>query len=188
MGIKTVTLEWDGPHTLPEFVRDSKLRKDFDQAGVYLMFLSGEPERVNYVGKACGAPTLLRRQMEHYARQIGGLYTIPADHRRNKKEWVPDLRDPSVAQTVLNKNDFLALIEDAFDLAKKTEVYLAPYEDKEVLKQIERNLLYDLQPSGTKWGTKSPPPTVLDIRHKKAKWAKKLDPAKLKKQPKVVTY
>jgi len=166
-------LNWEGPFNLRDFVRDQGLERRFSCPGVYI-WIEGLPSggaRLSYVGKASGSPTLVQRQRQHYANMIGGLYTIPREFRDSGNDWIPDLSRSDVAEVILYRAQFDQVIDEAFEYSNACEVYLAPLNSADEAKRVERQLLYDLQPSGTTWGKKSPPSSPISIIHTNTNWA-----------------
>jgi len=168
---QTIKLDWFGPFKFKDFIEKSIMVEKFRKPGVYIWVEKWRKiKRLCYVGKASGRPTLLERQQEHYANFIGGRYNIPAEFRKCEKEWIPN-QYPINARILLKEKEFIQLVHEAFAYIKNINIYLCPLGQTVPLKNLERNLLYVLQPSATKPGTKSPPPTRLQIQHKNARWA-----------------
>lgn len=162
-----IELTWDGPYKLSDFMSDGELRKHYDYPGVYLWLEDyGDDSRISYVGRATGKPTLARRQMQHYAYTVSGLYSIPREFRRNRTEWIPDWTKPDVAGVLLDKEKYLELIDDAFRYSSIIDVYLFRALNGENVHALERILLYSLQPTGTKWGTLTKPNPELKLIHR----------------------
>ncbi len=137
-----LVVEWDGPHSLSAFIAEPGLRERFDKPGVYLWIetLPNGTCRLSYVGRATGRPSLWKRQMQHYASMVGGLYTIPKEFRADGKAWVPDWTKPETASTLLDRSKFAAVIEDAFRYAAACQVYLWVVPSGTDVRIVERNL------------------------------------------------
>lgn len=167
-----ISLEWFGPYGFKKLLEEEALRKQFDCSGVYVWTdrVKGT-ERLYYVGKATGRPTLWRRQMQHYSMSIGGMYFIPEDFRVSRVSWNPDPKLFEVRDVLLGEEKYLELVREAFRYTQTIEIHLCPIEAK-LVADVERNLLHELTPDGTSWGTKSQPLNRLSIRHINAKWAK----------------
>ena len=163
-------LNWEGPIKAESYL--DKSNPD-DRCGVYLWICrSKDDEWIEYVGKATGSPSLGRRQQEHIANILGLRATIPADFRDSKKKWVPN-QYPNNKADLIDLDKHMELLNEAKSYMNSISIYVAaiPIELLQHLKQIERNLLYDLSPRGTINGTKTKPEHPLKITHKTAKWA-----------------
>ena len=165
-----VVIDWERPYKLRAFLDQPELKARFDKPGVYLRVerLPDGTHRLGYVGRALGRPTLWRRQRQHYACMIGGLYTIPKEFRRCGRTWVPDSAE--TVETMLDRVAFTTVVEEGFRYAEACDVYVwitPPGFDPDV---VERNLLYDLRPSGTDWGKNSIPAVRLKIGHRSPRW------------------
>ncbi|MEX2257288.1 MAG: hypothetical protein WD672_01140 [Woeseia sp.] len=168
----TINLDWLGPFPLQDFFTVNELKRKFAVPGVYI-WIEDTPtgEHLSYVGKASGSPPLFIRQQQHYANMIGGLYTIPKCYRSADFDWVPDWSKSDVAETLLDSDRFHQVVDDAFAYASHCAIYLAVLESAGQTKLIERQLLYDLQPTGTRWGKSTLPGVPLSITHHNAIWA-----------------
>jgi len=165
-------VEWDGPYGLSAFIADPALKERFDKPGVYI-WIETLPDgtcRLSYVGRATGRPTLWKRQMQHYASMVGGLYTIPKEFRADGTTWVPDWTKQETACTLLDRAKFAAVIDDAFRYAGACQVYLWAVPPGTDVRIVERNLLYDFQPTGTDWGKGFSPGTRLMLCHRAPIW------------------
>ena len=170
---RTLNLFWEGPYRLRDFIRSNELKERFSCAGVYIWIdkLPDGSERLSYVGKAGGRPSLHHRQQQHYANMVGGLYTIPKEYRQSNEAWVPNWSLPTVAEVILDREKYQKVIDEGFAYEAACQVYLATLDSADESKIVERQLLYDLQPSSTSWGTKSAPNSPIDIVHIDANWA-----------------
>jgi hypothetical protein len=166
------TLVWSKPFSFEELLTDKDLQVEYGCAGVYL-WMEPDPnaERIFYIGKTEGKPTLWARQMQHYAYYAGGVYHIPAKYRVAGEDWIPNIF-PKNAEYVLDEEKMTSLVKEGMRFAKQLTIYFATVDDadKKKIKTIERELLYALKPSGTKWGTNTPPGTRIEILHKNATW------------------
>ena len=167
-----VTLHWQGPFTLPKFLQSVEYTNEFKgKSGVYLWT---EPDDVGkvltYVGCASGKPCLWIRQFQHYMNLIGGQYNIPAEFRHDKQQWGLKYENEICKRVVFDLEQFKMLAADAFAYVERTRIFVCPWPAAEV-ETIERNLLWDLQPRDTTWGTRTPPSMRLDISHQNALWA-----------------
>jgi hypothetical protein len=166
-----ILLHWQGPYRFQEILANSATRNDFDVPGVYLWIESAPGgDRVCYIGKATGSPSLMMRHLQHYMFYMGACYSVPGWFRNSERDWSLDLKDQEVVSTIFNKEKLFPLISQSLDYANHLQVFLAKA-PRDTVKDIERNLLYDLKPSGTKGGTLTPPRVSLQIGHKNAKWA-----------------
>jgi hypothetical protein len=164
--LKSVNLIWEGPYTFKELLWSNKsdeYKKNFNCSGVYLWHLEGS-DRPDYVGKSAGNPSLWLRQFHHYLFQIGGSYTIPAGFTVAKKKWTCDHQDSNVMDTIFDENSFKEVISDGFRYATAIRICIAKLPRHQV-KDAERNLLFNLKPYMTLWGTKTQPDISLAIRH-----------------------
>lgn len=170
--ITEIVMDWEGPYKLSEFFIDPAMKDKYDRPGVYLWIeeLPNGKKRLSYIGRATGRPTLWKRHLQHYAFLVGGLYTIPKEFRRSYKDWIPDWTKEEAAATILSVEKFLNVVEEGFRYAVACSIYLWPSKPDVDVRLIERNLLYDLQPTSTIWGTKSEPVTRLNIRHREPAW------------------
>ena len=167
-----IILTWYGPFSARDLLKENTNIQQFKVPGVYI-WIEKLPvkERLSYVGKATGNPNLISRQRNHYANTIGGRATIPKEFRDNDQAWVPNQYSGDT-DVLLDYRKFVGLIYDAFQYVEKIHIYLAPLPQysPEFLKVIELNLLYDLKPSGTIPGTKTPPKEKVKVQHKNAVW------------------
>lgn len=174
-------LEWSHKYSLEELLRlDKDAKKEFWCPGVYIWLrpISRNDKKmiISYVGKS---QNLWIRQWEHYRLQIGGLYTIPKGFREGDKEWWPSWKDKGeptreeYMDNIFNLEQIQEIVKDGYALSQTYRVYLCSIikeEEKTIINNIERNLLYDLQPEDTIWGTGSPPKEKLDLVHENAEW------------------
>ncbi len=161
-----LVIKWEGPCQLANFF-EPDTRKKYDCPGVYLWMEGAE---LYYVGRATGRPSLSWRQMQHYAYQISGLYDIPKKYRTSGDNWVPKRSQREVADVLLNQEKFRQLVGEGFRFADALSVYLYCARSGKDVRAIERNLLYDLRPTGTTWGTKTIPNLRLELQHQSATW------------------
>ena len=179
-----IILDWRGPF-LPKSFLDEKDPQP--TPGVYLWLADFHGKKwVEYVGKASGSPTLGRRQQEHVSNTIGLKYTIPAQVRDADEDWKPGIY-PENKNQLLIKSTRESLVDEALRYLDSMTFFLAPMEakDRKLLGIVERNLLWALQPRSTVPGTKTPPPTPIDIKHRNASWASGSFENKFKMVPKV---
>jgi hypothetical protein len=166
-----VFFRWNGPFTFQQLLTSEALKAEFSRPGVYLWVEPRENgETISYVGRATGTPNLWTRQADHYSNFIGGRYRIPREYRRNEQAWELDFNRPSVIETLFNLPKYQEVVEDGFAYAQRIRIFLCPL-DAAVVRDAERNLLYDLCPTETKWGTLSRPANRLHIIHTGASWA-----------------
>ncbi len=118
--------------------------------------------RITYVGKATGSPSLSRRQLQHYMSYIGGCYFIPAAYRNSGRAWSLDVSDTEVIETITDQSSFLPLISDCFRYVERIAIFLA-INSEENLAPVERNLLFNIKPEDTNWGTQSPPANRITV-------------------------
>lgn len=172
MSLENCKLNWRGPYQIGDFVIDDALEVEFNEPGVYIWIEeTATGHHLSYVGRAGGSPSLFHRQRQHYANMVGGLYTIPKEYRSEDRDWKPDWSDPDVARVLLNPERFHKLVDDGFTYSKNCYIYLSTLNSLGDAKLIERQLLYDLKPTGTKWGVATPPSSPVLITHSNALWA-----------------
>lgn len=170
--VTELVMDWEGPYKLSEFLSDPYMKEKYHRPGVYL-WIEEVPDgkrRLSYIGRASGRPTLWKRHLQHYAFMVGGLYNIPKEFRRSDVAWIPDWTMEETAATPLSLEKFLNIVEEGFRFASACSSFLWPATPDANVRLIERNLLYDLKPTGTKVGTMSEPVTRLDIRHREPAW------------------
>lgn len=166
--IEKKSFNWEGPYQLDEFFLNTSLHEQYKCAGVYIWTLRDKKtgvKKIYYVGRAMGNPTLTARTLAHYVFRISALYTIPAEFRRNSLKWTPgDIGYDNYKNTLTDINEFKNLIEDAFDVPKYLSVYFHKQKrEGKILENLERQLLYALQPEGTKMGRESMPDGALEF-------------------------
>jgi hypothetical protein len=174
-------LTWQGPFSFHGLIRDRANHEIYNKAGVYLWVerLPGEEERILYVGKATGKPSLGMRHFIHYMHFIGGLWNIPKDFPSGEKEWIPSLDSRinpdsnAVLEVILDREKFKKHVDRAFAYIEHLKIYLCPLENlgSFELANVERNLLFNLKPAATKQGTMTSPKDPIEFTHKKALWA-----------------
>jgi hypothetical protein len=177
MGVTTmerVTLKWHGPYSFRDLIADQELRDRWNVSGVYLWMdpTRGE-ETICYVGKTKargGAPSLFKRQLQHYTDYIGGAYDIPEKMRSTGIYWRLHLNEPGVAETLTNREKVRELAADGFTYANSLKIFLAEA-DPESVDIIEANLIYSLQPVDNVSGKNRRPAHETKIVHKNAPWA-----------------
>ncbi len=163
--METLTLKWHGPYKFEELLKDPELERQFSCPGVYLWKENNSGnEGIAYIGKAGGSPTLFKRHLQHYMGYLGGTYSIPKEFRRSSKEWVLNLKKDEVVSTIFDLSKFKGLVEEGFEYTKHLSIYMAKA-PKEKTADIERNLLYSINPTRTQWGTKSKPDVAISINH-----------------------
>jgi len=167
-----LSLYWNGPFTCRELLCSEENRKTFSAPGVYLWVdKQRDPSEISYVGKASGRPDLWTRLWDHYCSLIGGRYQLPGSACFDGRAWemAPDHRD--VVEKVFDKSQFKRLVDDAFGYVERLRIFLCKLDNAAPLKMIERQLLFELKPTDTKWGTTTPPIAFLKQVHESAGWA-----------------
>ena len=76
----------------------------------------------------------------------------------------------TVIETVFDEEKFVELVRAGFRFSSEIRIYLCPLDSND-LAQIERQLIFELQPLDTTRGTKYAPQPFLDLVHHNAKWA-----------------
>jgi hypothetical protein len=171
------TLTWTLGVGMDEVVkREAPIDPVYNGSGVYIwvVALPVGGELLSYVGRATGSPTLWQRMRQHYSMQIGGGYMMPAefipeDYLPDMGYWAVDWRSASVRQTLADEQRFLSIVHAGFEFVKKTTIYVAAVA-REAVRDVERHLLYDLQPVHTTPGTKSQPADRVRINHSNVPW------------------
>jgi hypothetical protein len=92
---------------------------------------------------------------------------MPMDLKNKKWEMNPN--DPEVVATILIEEAYIKRVREGFSYARQLRLYLCPLESHQA-PRVERALLYQLQPLGTRPGTQSPPSEIGEILHSKAAW------------------
>lgn len=167
-----IELYWSEPFTPKALLAtENGFREDYDKPpGVYIWTeIVASVETLAYVGRATGNPTLWVRQFQHVLNTLGGQMSIPADFREEKVDWRMNYNDKSVVDIVLDKEKFVKALSGFYHYLDCTRVYLAPC-DSSLVKTVERNLLFDLRPTRTSWGTRSEPSDRLTFIHHNATW------------------
>lgn len=174
-----ITLKWIGPFKFSELLTLNPKLDALKKPGVYIWTDSVDgPVKLTYVGKAEGNPHLLERQRQYFSRLIGGLSSIPLRFREGETDYVPmggKSYNKAGLALITNEQTFCdQVVKKAFAYSKKCLVYCAPVDPesapegvppKDLIKRIERNLLWDLKPIGTKWGAATEPKNPLTIHH-----------------------
>ena len=133
-----------------------------------------------YIGKASGSPNLIARVQHHYHEYLGCFYDIP-EYAGLDDKWQAKLDGPAVVGTLFSEQRFVRLATVAFQYVNSFEFFLAPRDTD--LDVIERNLIWDLQPTDNVLGKKTPPAAPLSIVHKDAQWITRELKAQAKAQP-----
>lgn len=174
-GTPPIPLIWSEPVSLERFVQGDVFRADaYKGSGVYTWIIKppGRPddERLVYVGRATSATTLTRRLRQHYLGQISGSYTIPAEFRDSAGQWNIDWDCPEVTKTLACEDAFTQVVRQGFAVARASMISVAAVRE-DLVRDVERQLLWDLQPIDTTWGTRSAPHVRLRFQHVGAVWA-----------------
>jgi len=112
---------------------------------------------------------LWTRQWTHYLSLIAGHYQIPEWFRSGQTRWEMDPAESEVVETVFDANKYHALVDEGFRYAKTIRLYLCPLAG-DLVKNVERQLLYELRPLKTSWGTRTQPSEILNLLHDGAGW------------------
>lgn len=126
--------------------------------------MDGEREQIAYIGKASGAPSLFQRHVQHYMGYIGRTYSIPAEFRKSRTPWALDTSKPEVMRALLDKEQFLLVVADAYEYIKHLRIFFARVDAADTA-LLERQLLYMLKPIRTTWGTLSPLGESVEVQH-----------------------
>lgn len=163
-------LKWHGAFTFEELLTSAANKAEFSKPGVYLWIDEFcKPEKICYVGRATGAPDLWIRHWAHYISLIAGHYQLPGVAGPDGTPWEMAPANPAVIATVFEEDKYLALVRAGFAYAKHLRLFLCPL-NAELVRMVERQLLYELQPVGTTWGRKTAPITLLSLIHESASW------------------
>ncbi len=161
-----IRLDWEGPFKIRELIEPSARAGHLDQPGVYL-WCDSDPRSICYVGRS--KSSLVARQREHYLHQLSMEYSLPASARESRQKWECYWQLPAVLATVLDKQKVVEHIKEAFEYVHGVEVYLAVLDAADV-ERVERQLLWELQPSGTRRGTGTAPSEHTPITHSGSDW------------------
>ena len=163
-------LIWDGPYTFLDILTLDEFRNKYkSKSGVYLWIEDLQNmKRLYYIGKASGSPCLWMRHLQHYAYAIGGIYSMPKEYTKTGIDWKPNWWESKVSAVLLDKAKFKEIVDYGFDYTNHMRLYFAEHSGN--VSEVERQLLFDLQPTGTDWGTKSPPGNPINIEHINATW------------------
>jgi len=175
-------LTWHGPFTFRALLTDESLLTRFQLPGVYL-WVDRKRTQLWYVGRSL--TNLIKRHYTHNANLVGGQYNIPADYRAAKTEWVPDWGRRDALGVSFSEEAFVALIKEAFVFRNNLDIFLSPQNrgvDSTVqkslvvlLKALEKNLLYDLRPAGTRSPHSPPSPRLTIVHHGDTRWLESVD-------------
>lgn len=171
--MKTITLLWHGPFSFREILTEQGIKNEYSVPGVYIWTetLPKGSRQISYVGKATKSTTLWRRHLQHYSALIGGIYNIPKEFCSWGSAWVPDKQKRETVEMVLDRERFKEVVDAGFNRAAATEIYFCRLSENEPgLVKIERQLLYELKPTGTKRGTISPTKNSFSIIHENTPW------------------
>jgi hypothetical protein len=167
--MRSIALRWSGPYTFKWLLTSAKSRERFCSPGIYLWIeaFHGSPQQglVAEVGKATN---LRKRLLEHYQGFLSCRYDVPK-WVRPVGEWRCLLDESEVATTLFDKRRLLELTSMSFEYANSFRLFVAP--SRADLAVVERNLIWDLQPTGNVHGKKSEPPERVRIVHYGATWA-----------------
>lgn len=158
-----VELNWEGPFSFKELLLTKEYKEKFKCSGVYL-WKTPDSNVVEYVGRASGNPSLWVRQFQHYICLIGGHYHIPAPFTDTGNKWVCNHENSEALDTLFDEMKFNKVTAYGFRYAAAINIYLAKLSFDKV-NWVERNLLYDLQPSTTDWGKKTAPDHPIILIH-----------------------
>lgn len=171
-----VTLQWEPTIRLCEVPTLSKQTATrLDAPGVYVWTITppGRPEDeyLAYVGRATLATRVLKRFRDHYLNQISGHYWIP-EAFRSGDEWSVDWNSPPKVDVLADQSQFIKLVEQGFDVARASRMTASLLDPQLIdVRAIERQLLWDLQPSDTSWGCRSMPSSPIRLNLGNAPWA-----------------
>jgi len=162
-------IRWQGPYSFKELMdlycykKDSEEAQKLDCPGVYLRVEKWHDGSMvlGYVGESL---SILKRQKEHYIHMISGQYMIPGEFRTTNADWSSNAEVPETNRVLTDRDAYLVLVKDAFAYAKSCWTYFFPVA-KEVRKDLELNLLRQLQPRMTRRGTKSEPANKIELGH-----------------------
>jgi hypothetical protein len=144
-----VTLTWSGPYLFSDIVRGQIVDSAFHGHGVYV-WTDVARRCVAYVGKV-DKLTIQERLFREYVEGIGGLSRVPAPGE-TRYEWEMSRTDPHVLNTITNVENFVQVIRTAFAYMSNYRVYVASLagHSKEVIRDVERHFLCELNPRDTK--------------------------------------
>jgi len=160
-------IDWLGDFDFEYFFSDTASK--FDVSGVYMLIelFSNNEGRINHIGKA--NTSLRKRIQDHYLQIIGGSIFIPKKYRSLNTDWVPDWKNKINVDVIFDEIKFRDLAKEAYDFVNSCKIYLhVPLTGDP--RNIQKNLIHDLQPAGMKISAYSPPKERYDIKHKNPKW------------------
>lgn len=161
----SVRLKWKGPFPFKDFLLNPKYNDEFSCPGVYMWVIEHDRRKcIQYIGKS---QSVFHRILDEFFLQIGCKYSIPKEFRSCRKDWHCNFNDKKIFDILLHKEKLLNLIGESFDYIMRNKLYIACQENEgnKFIGMVERNLLWQLQPCRTKWGTMSKPKNVLSFIH-----------------------
>jgi hypothetical protein len=139
-----ITLNWEGPTPLKEFV---KYKKYAGISGLYIWVedKEGAPKEteISYIGKNVD---LGWRLFEHFLGQISGGYGLNKNYIDKLRRWGITEHEPYIKKSeqtlgiYSDKEKYLALVHDAYTNMEKINIYVAKCH-KGHLNEIERELI-----------------------------------------------
>lgn len=168
-----IDLRWEAPLSLRELLSDAAVRSKYSTSGLYLMVetLKGRNyQKISYIGKATGRPTIVQRQLQHFVSTVGGQNQIPEWARSCGTRWECALTSPQVIDILFDKTRMLELVGEAYDYILSFQIHIALPPANADLHTLERNVIWELRPFDNTAGTKTPPSVRLPLRHHNAHW------------------
>ncbi len=159
-------MDWLGEFDFEYFFTSTASK--YNVSGVYMIIeiFPNNKGRINHVGKT--ESSLKKRIQDHYLQIIGGLKIIPKEYRSQSNDWNPNWNHKYYRDVILDEHKFQGLIKESFNFVNLCKIYLhiPKWGD---LRNIQKNLIHDLQPAGMKI-LHSLPKDRFDIKHKNPKW------------------
>lgn len=167
--MRSVALRWSGPYTFKWLLTSPESLKRFCTPGIYLWIeaFKNSPQK-GHIAEVGKATNLRKRLLEHYQGYLSARYDVP-QWVRPLGRWRCMLDEPEVAVTLFDKRRLAELTSMSFDYANSFELFVAPL--RAHLAVVERNLIWDLQPTDNVQGTKSEPLERVRVVHYGAAWA-----------------
>jgi hypothetical protein len=166
--MRAVTLEGSRELTFLDFFRDD-VRSAYDCAGVYL-WLEPFPEgaKVHYVGRALArGQTVSTRQVAHYVSYIGIGSRLPGWYLGREGDWEFNPSGPNVIGMLGDDDAICEHVRKSLAFARSLRIF-ASVVDAPDADEVERSLLYQLRPTGTR--ARGVPDGRLTLRHRNASW------------------
>lgn len=183
-----VTVHWDKPRKMSDVIKDDRELDAWAKPGIYMWLhphckeeQKYEAKHVAYVGRALGSPDVLTRLREHYVLYLGGRYCVRGEYRDGTdKTYVPNqYSDPDYQELIADEDRYAQLLREARRFANSYMVAAAlkfdaeieyDWDRTELLKRLERQMIYDFKPRENTQGVRTPPTITLELKHINKPW------------------